>query len=421
MKKLFTFLFAALMSVSMFADDYLYFSEIMGQNGTIMYGEVPAGQPYYDDVNTTWYNNGYGSTELNEFKQNICKVIYFDASCQNFAKENIYSLFGGFFVLEEIKNPENLNTASVKQMYAVFANCQALTALDLSSWNTSKVTDMSSMFFNCYALASLNLSGWDVSEVTSMKSMFCNCKALTALDLSGWNTSKLTNMQTMFCNCEALTSLKLIKWDTSKVTKMGAMFEGCKNLEHIYVTSGWTTAAVTADADHQHMFGGCVKLPNFDANYTDKTKAHTDEGGYLELVLTLQLVADPEKGSVEVTNLLGSDIIDNGNGNYTVPANAEVTILATPLEGYEFSGWKTGNIDEMVGCYYCGTAVNTEDNPYTFTMTEDIAYLAEFEAKSEGIENVQSDKVQSTKILRDGQLLIEKNGKTYNATGAQVR
>lgn len=95
---------------------------------------------------------------------------------------------------------------------------------------------------------------------------------------------------------------------------------------------------------------------------------------------TLQLVADPEKGSVAVTNLLGSDIIDNGNGNYTVPENAEVTILATPLEGYEFTGWKVGNIEEMVGCYYCGTAVNTEDNPYTFTMTADVAYLAEFEA-----------------------------------------
>ena len=95
---------------------------------------------------------------------------------------------------------------------------------------------------------------------------------------------------------------------------------------------------------------------------------------------TLQLVADPEKGSVAVTNLLGSDIIDNGNGNYTVPENAEVTILATPLEGYEFTGWKVGNIDEMVGCYYCGTALNTEDNPYTFTMTADVAYLAEFEA-----------------------------------------
>ena len=36
------------------------------------------------------------------------------------------------------------------------------------------------------------------------------------------------------------------------------------------------------------------------------------------------------------------------------------------------------------------------------------------------IDNVQSDKVQSTKVIRDGQLLIERNGKTYNAQGALI-
>ena len=76
----------------------------------------------------------------------------------------------------------------------------------------------------------------------------------------------------------------------------------------------------------------------------------------------------------------------------------------------------------MVGCYYCGTALNTEDNPYTFTMTADVAYLAEFAAGTPtGVEDVQSDKVQTTKFLLDGQLLIEKNGKTYNAQGLLVK
>ena len=37
------------------------------------------------------------------------------------------------------------------------------------------------------------------------------------------------------------------------------------------------------------------------------------------------------------------------------------------------------------------------------------------------VENVRSNDVQSTKMLRDGQLLIECNGKTYNAQGAEVR
>ena len=133
---------------------------------------------------------------------------------------------------------------------------------------------------------------------------------------------------------------------------------------------------------------------------------------------TLQLVADPEKGSVAVTNLLGSDIIDNGNGNYTVPANAEVTILATPLEGYEFSGWKVGN--RWCDFTDCGTALNTLDNPMTITMTKDVAYKAEFKAKGEGIENiVLTEKAQ--KVVVDGVLYIVRDGKLYNALGAEVK
>ena len=147
--------------------------------------------------------------------------------------------------------------------------------------------------------------------------------------------------------------------------------------------------------------------------------AYKAEFAAVATTYTLLLVADPAMGSVEVTNLLGSDIIDNGNGNYTVPENAEVTILATPLEGYEFSGWKTGNIDDMVGCYYCGTALNTEDNPLTFTMTADVAYLAEFEV-AQGIENiVLTEKTQ--KVVVDGVLYIVRDNKLFNIQGAQVR
>lgn len=40
---------------------------------------------------------------------------------------------------------------------------------------------------------------------------------------------------------------------------------------------------------------------------------------------------------------------------------------------------------------------------------------------SEGIENVQGDNIQSTKHIQNGQLFIERNGKIYNATGAQVK
>lgn len=43
------------------------------------------------------------------------------------------------------------------------------------------------------------------------------------------------------------------------------------------------------------------------------------------------------------------------------------------------------------------------------------------QVKPEGMKNVQGDKVQSTKVIRNGQLFIERNGKIYNANGAEVK
>ncbi len=39
----------------------------------------------------------------------------------------------------------------------------------------------------------------------------------------------------------------------------------------------------------------------------------------------------------------------------------------------------------------------------------------------EALDDVQPDKLQGTKLLRDGQLFIEHNGKTYNAQGTEIR
>lgn len=97
---------------------------------------------------------------------------------------------------------------------------------------------------------------------------------------------------------------------------------------------------------------------------------------------TLQLhVNDALMGSVAVTNLLGSDIIDNGDGTYTVPEGAEVTLLATPNEGYEFSGWKASQtICDFAECEF--VALPTVDNPLTFDMYAEAAFLAEFKASA---------------------------------------
>ena len=42
-------------------------------------------------------------------------------------------------------------------------------------------------------------------------------------------------------------------------------------------------------------------------------------------------------------------------------------------------------------------------------------------ADTEGIENAQSNEVQSTKVIKDGQVLILRNGKTYTMQGIEIK
>ena len=48
-------------------------------------------------------------------------------------------------------------------------------------------------------------------------------------------------------------------------------------------------------------------------------------------------------------------------------------------------------------------------------------FVFKHENQATGVENVQSDKVQCTKVIRDGQLIIIKDGKEYNAQGLIIK
>ena len=81
------------------------------------------------------------------------------------------------------------------------------------------------------------------------------------------------------------------------------------------------------------------------------------------------------------------------------------------------NGWKytVDGLETDVEYTYTVTAKDSDDG-VIYTKTGSFTTQA-----SQGIDNVQTDKVQGTKIIRDGMLLIEKNGKTYNAQGVEVK
>ena len=57
--------------------------------------------------------------------------------------------------LEKIEGLDKIHTQEVSNMSFMFAGCEKLTKLDLSSWDVSNVTDMTGMFSDCVALEEL--------------------------------------------------------------------------------------------------------------------------------------------------------------------------------------------------------------------------------------------------------------------------
>ena len=105
-----------------------------------------------------------------------------------------------------------------------------------------------------------------------------NLESITGM--SYLSTNEVTNMVWMFRGCAKLTSLDLSSFNTFKVTKMSYMFYDCGNLQTIYASSSWSTAAVT---NSEGMFWNCTSLvggqgTTYSSDHNDATYAHLDGG-----------------------------------------------------------------------------------------------------------------------------------------------
>lgn len=188
-----------------------------------------------------------------------------------------------FHYLSRLQNIKfiNVDTSNVKNMSYMFASLNylvTLMSLDLRNFDTSSVTDMSHMFDRSCTLQSVNLSSFDTRNVTDMSYMFGGCDRLTSLDLSNFNTVKVTNMSDMFRECRGIKTLDISGFDTSSLKITTRMFYLSPSVATIFVGEKWD---VTNIENHSNMFQGCYNLPNFDESIIDKTKAHTNSGGYL--------------------------------------------------------------------------------------------------------------------------------------------
>ena len=235
------------------------------------------------------------------------------------------------------------DTKNVGNMGGMFSGCSSLTALDVSGFDTKKVTDMGSMFYDCSSLTTLDVSGFDTGKVTNMVGMFLGCSGLSTLDVSGFDTGNVGDMFTMFFGCSGLTALDLSGFDTKNVGGMGGMFQNCENLVGIIIGDEWNTGNVQ---ESDRMFDGCESIvgedgTTYDEYYTDKYKAHAEEGGYMRKPFALyddqdnsETIAEATPDKQYVVTLKGRTIYTDGCWNtLCLPFNID-DFTGTPLEGF---------------------------------------------------------------------------------------
>ena len=106
--------------------------------------------------------------------------------------------------MTSIEGLENLNTSTVTDMNGMFAMCESLTELDLTSFDTKNVTNMNGMIGFCTKLKMVDVSSFDISKVTDMAGMFMGCSSLTTICCSNdWSFTSAKTLN-MFFSCDAL-------------------------------------------------------------------------------------------------------------------------------------------------------------------------------------------------------------------------
>jgi len=77
-----------------------------------------------------------------------------------------------------------------------------------------------------------------------------------------------------------------------------------------------------------------------------------------------------------------------------------------------------GNKKAQIGSIFCRKSLYLVHSALQISKVK--IYYTEAETAVEAVES-QKSKTESKKIIRDGQILIIKNGKTFNALGAEMR
>lgn len=283
------------------------------------------------------------------------------------SKNPFFQSYRGSSLYSLIQNIQIWSGATTLGEYAL-ADIKAATSISIPS----TVTEIrEGALYNCANLKSITLP-MGLEKIG--RSAFMGCKQISSI----WIYSSVSEIGGLaFGKCTNLESIDVSEYNEHYVSYDGVLYTRSnelvcyptgKQLSSYKVVDGTTTI-------YGYAFSECTSLQSIILPQS-LTKIHRNAfDGCSITSVTCYAVYPP---TVYPTSLDGID----PSATIYVPKGSKIA--------YEIADqWKNFNIEEM--------------------------------EEEEAIDQVQGDEVQCTKRIENGVLLIEKNGKTYNAQGAEVR
>ena len=323
---------------------------------------------------------------------------------------------------------------AVTAIYAnVFEGCDGITAADFSE-NTG-ITIMSfNAFRNCTALETVTLS----NSITDLWGYcFQNCP-LNAFDFKnvsfidnpnnfqGSNITEvnipvsLTNIPDQTNLFDKAVTITCAAGNTGLTAADNVLYNKDKT-KLISLPIGATTAEIHLPATvtsmlYKSMSGFEGKLyinseidPDYASDYNSPSGEIIVGCGLLDYYTTGEKAENFQSASSITEQLLWNVQVSAGaNGsvaiNDTTSCN-QVSIEATPASGYKFVKWSDDDTT----------------NPRVLDVTADVNLSAVFDVASAIANTGADDYATAVKVLRNGQLLIIRDGKTYTPLGAEIK
>ena len=332
--------------------------------------------------------------------------------------------------------------------YGAFKDCESLTSvtieaetpptLDEKVFNNTKIN---TIYVPCNAVNAYKAAWSDYAD-----RIRGNCTSSYTIKFKNWDGSVLQSKQVEEGKMPQYTGTTPTKPDDSQYT---------------YTFSGWTPQIVAATADATYTATFTAELiPSFECTDVNDTWLQTGGSGLGEITTDnsgvwkyeYQYGACAKANSGETGWLLtpAKDLrgmksvnlsflhVHKNAGTFTdemtlwVCANYKGSVSASQWKQLTISPYSANtnwtfisvsiNVPlNMVGANTVFGFKYISSNSSAKWQIKELKLNAECATDEQGIEDVQSDEVQSTKVLRDGQVLILRNGKTYTMQGQEVK